>query len=288
MDQGRLSLAAVALFVVLEGSVALALDPLGPPRASLTPGQFRIGADLLYGRTDLDISSTYTAWNRTEFDEGTEEQTHSESVSMKQKGHSINKLYANLGYGVARNWEAFLRLGGADAATQSDIDFAIGGGTKLTVYETGKWSFGGIAQVSWTGSSEENEMQSVTWNEELTPISEHASQSSKYEVTEIQAAIGACYQVHPRLRLYGGPFVHFLDGTSKSKNYAVLTEEGEDVVRTRLARTSSDFEEASCFGGYLGAHFQIRVNTMAALEYQHTGGADALAMTLVHRFGGPQ
>jgi hypothetical protein len=133
MDQGRLSLAAVALFVVMEGSVALALDPLGPPRADLTPGQFHIGADLLYGRTDLDTSGETTTWTQWQSGEDTDEQTYTESASIKQKGQSINKLYANLGYGITRNWEAFLRLGGADAATQSDIDFAVGGGTKLTV-----------------------------------------------------------------------------------------------------------------------------------------------------------
>jgi hypothetical protein len=142
--------------------------------------------------------------------------------------------------------------------------------------------------VSWTGSSEDNEMRSTTVNEELTLISEYVSQSSEYEVTEIQAAIGACYQVHPRLRLYGGPFVHFVEGTSESRNYSVQTEVEDDAVRTRVAKTSYDIEEASRFGGYLGAHFQIRENTMAAVEYQHTGGDDALAMTLVHRFGGRQ
>ena len=74
--------------------------------------------------------------------------------SFKIKNLKMNKTYANLGYGLADNLEAFVRLGGADAkykdeygdTYKGDTGFAYGFGTKATLYEEGDLKLGGYAQ----------------------------------------------------------------------------------------------------------------------------------------------
>ncbi len=111
-------LLVVLVVVGLCSTVALALDPMGPPTAGLKQGQF----------------------------EGSLEYSYSEygpqgEMGTNLKNVKVNKGYANLGYGIADNWEAFIRLGGADTDFKTDdgikyngdIGFAYGFGTKATL-----------------------------------------------------------------------------------------------------------------------------------------------------------
>jgi hypothetical protein len=273
MDVKRSLLAVVTWFIAMGGSVALALDPLGPPKAGPAAGQFQIGADLLYGAVDLELDRKYSSQT---FQNGVilPDETVSERISIKYGNLPTNKLYANLGYGILPNWEAFLRLGGADHNLGGDELFTAGGGTKVTFYETDNWSFGGILQLSWTEWEDDTETQSA-------PLQYYTS-SSEYSVTEVQGALGACYQLSPHFSLYGGPFVAFFEGTSDSKYIGV-----SDTTML-VAETSRDIDVDSWFGGYLGARIQIHENAVAAIEYQHTGDADAFAASIVYRFGQPR
>jgi hypothetical protein len=180
------------------------------------------------------------------------------------RNQSTDKLYANLGYGVLSNCEAFLRLGGADTGVVNDTWLGVGGGTKVTFYETGKWTFGGILQASWAGSDAEDTVQ----HEGYSSFSRY-----HYSVTEVQGALGACYQLNSTISLYGGPVAHFVRGTMEYKRAGW--------------KTTDDIREASWFGGYLGAQAQIQTNTLANLEYQHVGHSDAFAIGVAYRFGKP-
>ena len=47
------------MMVVLGGSVALALDPMGPPASGLKRGQFRMGVDFSHSEMDLELVIVY-------------------------------------------------------------------------------------------------------------------------------------------------------------------------------------------------------------------------------------
>jgi hypothetical protein len=261
----------MALLIAAGGSVALALDPLGPPKAGPEAGQFQIGADFLYGAADLDESTKYT--ERT-YQNGVLQPNQSVSgpYSTKLKGASTSKLYANLGYGILGNWEAFLRLGGAAYGLdervpgENDIRLAVGGGTKATFYEIGNWSFGGILQLSWAG-----------WENGLE--SEGGTTSTKYSVTEGQAALGVCYQFSPHFSLYGGPFATFYKGKAETKGVMVS---GTTLTVTEY---SQDTDMDAWFGGYLGLRMQIHEKATVAIEFQYTADAYAVAANVACRFG---
>jgi hypothetical protein len=81
---------------------------------------------------------------------------------LKLKNIKTNTVYVNIGYGVTDIFEVFLRLGGTNARFSgtnfwstgeefdSNIDFAIGGGIKVTFYEEGKLKIGGLIQADWS------------------------------------------------------------------------------------------------------------------------------------------
>jgi hypothetical protein len=261
----------MALLIAAGGSVALALDPLGPPKAGPEAGQFQIGADIFYGAADLDSHQEGSA---RVYQNGVlqPDQPVSGPYSVKLKGAATSKLYANLGYGILRNWEAFLRLGGAAeerglaVGGGNDIRLAVGGGTKATFYEIGNWSFGGILQLSWAG-----------WENGLE--TEGGTTSTKYSVTEGQAALGVCYQFCPHFSLYGGPFATFYKGTSETKG---VMASGTTLTVTE---SSQDTDMDAWFGGYLGLLIQIHEKATAAIEFQYTADAYALAANIAYRFG---
>ena len=61
-----------------------------------------------------------------------------------------------------------------------------------------------------------------------------------------------------------------------------MTIEDHDV--TGSVKTSGDMDEQSSFGGYIGAQIDITENLPLAVEYQFTGDADILGLSLVYRF----
>jgi hypothetical protein len=194
------------------------------------------------------------------------DQSVSGRTSVQNKKQATSKLYANLGYGILRNWEAFLRLGGAAYGLGNDSRLAVGGGTKATFYEIGNWSFGGILQMSWAGWEGGAETESVT-------------SSGEHSVTEGQAALGACYQFSPHFSLYGGPFATFYKGTSEGKSASVA---GTTLT---VGEASQDTDMDAWFGGYLGLRIQIHEKATAAIEFQYTADAYAVAANVAYRFG---
>ena len=87
--------------------------------------------------------------------------------------------------------------------------------------------------------------------------------------SEIQIALGPSYE-DGKWRLYGGPFLHFIDGEGD------LTVGGIDI--------SGDFEQESIFGGFVGANVDLSENITLGLEYQLTGSANAIGASILFRF----
>ena len=248
-------LAAVLALVALCGSAAFALDPMGPPKASLEKGQTSVGLEYAYSEMDL---------------------------ARPVKGGTspfeleMNKEYARVAYGLADVCEVFLRLGvaegdyerGAPSARpefspwigDGDSDFAAGVGVKVTAYESGDLALGGILQVSWTHFEGDQHRKEVPTD----------SGEFEIELTEVQIAGGATYTPIERMSVYGGPFLHFVSGRH-TEGWAGGTN-------------SHNIEEEAILGGFIGAEFTVLDNLVLQVEYMGTGDADGFGASTVWEF----
>ncbi|UCD51365.1 MAG: hypothetical protein JSW27_01785, partial [Phycisphaerales bacterium] len=129
----------VAVAVSLNGPAAFALDPMGPPRAGVSEGQFSFGADLSFSQTDLKLING--SWVNPDSDPPS-----GDPGGRKIKDFETTKLYFTAGYGFTPNWEAFLGIGATKAEFGHDLwdqgeDFDSGvglgvrGGVKATILE---------------------------------------------------------------------------------------------------------------------------------------------------------
>jgi hypothetical protein len=232
-------LLVVLVVVGLCSTVALALDPMGPPTASLKQGQFNGSLEYSYSNMDLRV-------------EGGE-----------LKDVKMNKGYANLGYGIADNWEAFIRLGGAEAdfkddglKYEGDIGFAYGFGTKATLYQQSpelKW--GGLFQMSWADlSGTAKETGEGEYKEDIDLLAR-----------EIQIGVGPTWTPSKGFSIYGGPFVHFLHADWNNA-------------------ASVDMTEANSFGGWIGAQVELGEDACVNAEWMTTGDVDAFGLGVVCKF----
>ena len=129
----KIALLAVALIIVfVSNSVVLALSPMGPPKAFL--GQDRWDLGIEYSNQTMDLEAIGTV------------QDIQPGLTVSRKGrHNIDSLKSNIimgraGYGINDNWDAFVRLGVADA--QGDIERIFPDGATPDEYEGFDGSFG--------------------------------------------------------------------------------------------------------------------------------------------------
>jgi len=78
----------------------------------------------------------------------------------------------------------------------------------------------------------------------------------------MQIAVGPTWKLNDTLSIYGGPFVHLIDG---------------DVE-------NADLEEDSAFGGYVGAEAALADNTSLFGEIQLTGSGWAIGAGIGWKF----
>ena len=272
-------LLAVTMVVLhLCASVSLALDPMEPLAATLKRGQFAIGAD--YSFSDMDFKargrSTLTTYNVTT---GDLISTQSQKQRLSLKGVEVHKAYANLGYGLTDNLEAFLRLGAANAAWRDDGDthFSIGLRTGLTLYEKDAFKVGALAQYSWAKSR----FDSLGLTTVIGGTSYPLLMSGELTMQEIQIALGPAYDLTKDISIYAGVFFHFVDGKLNLRSRESMTAIPEVGY---YVDSSYDIDQVSELGAYIGAKIGTINNISYSIEYQHTASADAIAMRLIWRF----
>ena len=253
MAKKLLLLTVVFIVVALTGSAALALAPMGTPTAGLKQGQFRAGVDYSFSETDLELK-----WS---------------DATDTIKDLQSNGIWANLGYGLADMWEAFVRLGAAngefdkietaegdeDVGFDGDYGFSFGFGTKYTFWQQQEnLNWGTLFQINWLNTEDKI----------LTGDDEDGASESKVEVDayEIQIAVGPNWKATDSLSIYGGPFLHFLNGD--------LDTEDE----------TGDLEQESEFGGYVGSQVDLAENTSLYGELQFTGDAWAFGTGIAWKF----
>jgi len=247
--------------ICMCGSDVLAVDPMGPPAAGLAKGKWSAGIE--YSYTDMNMKATNGTVNWPQ---------PSAAARFKIADNKINKVYGRIGYGISDKWEAFLRLGAADAKgkadwpeynsmqgeVDSDIGFAFGFGTKATFFEqspTFKW--GGLAQMGWRRNKGD-----------LSAYGSDDLADTKIEVLEIQLAVGPTWQAADYISVYGGPFLHFVDGELSGK----VPGDGKGKY---------DLEQESIFGGYIGTQIGVTKDCNLNLELMLTGDATAYAVSLI-------
>lgn len=213
---------------------------MGAPKAGLEQGQWSLGLE--YSYSDMDLERQVASW-----------------ASGELFKVEMNKIYLNLGYGINDSWEVFLRLGAADAdhsmpttskewKGDADMDLAYGGGLKATFYESDAVAWGALFSISsttvdgdrhgWDGSPQEGTFE--------------------LELNEVQIAAGPTFQLTETFSLYGGLFLHIVDG-----HY-----EHESDTR--------DMNEDSMLGGYAGIGIGMGENASLEVEYLYTSDADAI------------
>ena len=302
------------LFVLwFNASAVFALDPIGPPAAGLRKGQFSFGSEYSYSRMDVELNSGKGSWYG--FTDGMLGNSNFGKMSSATIEHmTLQKVYANFGYGVTDSWEMFLRLGAGHAdfgykddtrpffsvpvsgpggilfpdgqKADGDSGFAIGFGSKVTFYRDDKLKLGGLFQISWLRSDgKRSGLHPAGGGVNAYPGPASGipwSHSVNIEIKEIQIAAGPEYQLTERISIYGGPFFHQIDGEVDGR----YIESGNFGMSTLDYRAYYDYDisENSIFGGFVGTQIEVFENALFNIEYQHTAFADALTMGLVWIF----
>ena len=269
------------LYICLYSPTAFGLDIMGPPATDLEYGQLKFGLDYSYSQVDLELNNgRYITYLDGWIDEAGSE--HSYSL----KNVKVRKFYAYFGYGLAYNLESFIRVGGANARFgdsafspefwpggedfDSHTDFSVGFGLKGTFYEEENVKFGGLFQVN--RSEFDGAIQPADW-----PV---ADDYVEMGITEIQIAVGMTCKLSESFSVYGGPFLHFIDGQWDDV-YSEITTEAPYQLRT--SKYSWDIEEDS-IGVYLGANLNLAENSGLNVEYQHTSAVDVIGLNLVWKY----
>jgi len=277
----RIALFAVAFMIVgVSGSAVLALSPMGSPKAMLGQDQWLVGIE--YANETMDLEAFGTDKN-IEYDP-----TY---ITTRKGKYNINDLKSNIvlgrvSYGISDNWDAFLRLGAADA--QCDIEqtytnappweyqgfdgsfgFAWGLGTKVTIWEDKDITWGGLLQMTWVEPGD----SSISLKGDS-----NYSGTAEIKYWEVQLAIGPTWQMEDNFSIYGGPFLHFIDGD--------LDFSGETLdLGSRIGMESTgDIEEKSQFGGYVGASWDASERTSCFIECQLTGDAWGIGIGAARKF----
>ena len=282
MEKKIALLAAALIIVFVSNPVVHALSPMGPPKALLGQDRWDIGIE--YGNQTMDLEAVGTV---------SEIIVDPPDVIPPIKGrHNIEDLKSNIimaraGYGINDDWDAFVRLGMVDV--QGDIELILpesappdeykgfdgsfglawGFGTRATFWQDDEVCWGGLFQVTWMEPGDSS--ISLLGDSVFTGDAE-------INMWEVQIAVGPTLRVDEDFRVYGGPFLHFVNGDLDISGRTV------DMGSEILMDATGDIEEESQFGGYAGAHLDVDENTSCCIELQFTGDAWGVAIGAARRF----
>ena len=284
----RIAMLAGALMVVgLCSSVVLALPPMGPPKAMVGQDQWTAGIGFSHGEMDLETrgkgqqdpgSGTFGA---VSFDE------------HEIENLTTNMILGSLGFGVSDTWDVFVSVGGADAEDDiteilpsgavdnrytgfdSSYEFCNGLRSKMTFWEDGDITWGGLFQIIWQNPDGEVELDPGSISFVGT---NKLSGDAELDFWELQIAVGPTWE-GDNFRVYGGPFLHFIDGDIDIDVTGV-----DGVPSTWRVESSGDIREASQFGGYAGAQWLVHENATANIEIQFTADAWAVGLGAIWKF----
>lgn len=276
----RMALFPVIIMVVgVCSSTALALPPMGPPKAILGENRWAIGFE--YAHQKMELESFGTA--REDLGGGWLPYDY---AKYKIEDLTSNMFLGSLGYGICENLDTFVYVGAAgnkDEITEtlasgssgnqyygfsSDYKIAWGFGTRTTFCQNDNLTWGGLFQMVWSG------IDSSGLKLRGDPV---FSGDLKLDFWEIQIAAGPTLQLDG-FSIYGGPFLHFVKGDMDLEGTTVSLGVTQRVIST------ADIREESNFGAYVGAQWDISEDTFWYTEYQFTGDAWGAGIGIVWKF----
>ncbi len=235
---------------------ATALTPMGPPTSDLTKGSFDLGADYSYTKMDIQLKSGWSPGG---------------GPDITMDNMKFNYVGARLGYGLTDTCSAYL-MGGGGSARGTDSGnisynsdrvlgegYILGFGFKKTFFEDMNTQWGGLFQAFWVDSSGKMKAGGANWTAET-------------DMMEVQIAAGPTHSLNDKMDIYGGPFIHLVDGDIKAKR------------RAGAGRIRYDLEQGGWFGGYIGTQLRVTQNASFNVEYQHTASADSIGMNMTWKF----
>jgi hypothetical protein len=254
------------LFLAALSVDVSAIGNIGAPTAELRAGQWSVGGDYSYSDIDLDTGRT----------KGIHSISGPFDTAFEFDDVKTNFYYATLGYGLADNWEVYGRLGIADIKSNSrwpedssvwtgrnfDNDLVWGVGTRYTFYQQDKVRWGVTAQMSWIDTT------SVVYRSV-----DDTKQTFDLSVYDLLIAVGPTVDMGG-WKLYGGPFYYMINGDVDMK----------ETFPGGWWKGSSDVEEDSSFGGYVGAAIPLATNTDMTFEVTAISGGWAAGTGFIVRF----
>ncbi len=272
---GRYLLCATLILILSAGANCFAMGLMGPPTASLESGKFELGGEYAYSAADLKAKNG--SWTEL-LDGAFSARGNADSFTLKNFKTSTG--YARLGYGISDNVDVFVRIGTSKAKFgdsvwensekfHTDFDSAFGIGLKITVMEQDNLKLGGTILADT--AQYDGQLYASHW----------ASRDFvKLNMTQFKIALGGTYAFSDVFSLYGGPFLHFVNGDLTDE----LTE--VDTVTGGLLRSKYtwDIREKDVVGGYIGAQIEMADNSAVAIEFEHTASADVIGASINWRF----
>jgi hypothetical protein len=288
MEKRTAKLVVALMAVGMCSSVALALPPMGPPKAMVGQDQWTVGIGFSHGEMDLDARGK----GRETTDSGV---TWSPLAYDKHEIEDLatNIVLGSLGFGVSDSWDVFVSVGGADAGDDiteelpggtvgnrysgfdSSYEFCYGVGSRATFWEDGDVTWGALFQIIWQNPDGSIDLR-YGGASPLPPSI--LTGDAELDFWELQVAAGPTWE-GDNFRVYGGPFLHVLDGDID------LDTTGVDAfAQTWQVISNGDVRESSQFGGYAGAQWLLFEDTIANVEIQFTADAWAVGLGAVWKF----
>ena len=254
-----LSIVVVGMF----SAAAFAIAPMGPPMAPLPQGQYAAVGGYALSDMNLEISGPLP--------------TGVTGGEAMVSDIQTNMYYGGIVYGVADGWNLYGVAGVADAEfpgddASRDFDgdegFAFAIGCKKTIFtdpDSGT-IWGTVFQFSEArrinDTSRPLSGATNTWGNGNISLGGSGQTDAELELYEIQLAVGPTIPLCEGVCLYGGPFLHFVEGDLEVKNSA------------SGRRYEYDLEQHLELGGYVGLQAELGdPNVQLGAECLWTGEA---------------
>ncbi|MCI0371086.1 MAG: hypothetical protein L0214_06815 [candidate division NC10 bacterium] len=226
-----LVLCAGVLVLLVAGGFALpgaaSAARLGDPASVAAPTRFTLGVEYEFIERDVEFDSPIAPGNEAELES--------------------QRIFVRGAYGLVPNLEVFVRLGGAEAETDTpsvngDFGLAFGGGVKGVIYRGPNWALGAVGQFLYYKSENGGEI----------------------EVLEFDLAAGASFALGP-VTPYAGLVLQLTQGELTSP------------------AGSSDFDQDNLIGVFFGMNYVPQPNISLGIE-AHLIHETAVSLVLEARF----
>lgn len=224
---GRVAILAALVGAGLALPEAVFAARIGDPASVAAPTRFTLGVEYEFLERDVEFDSAFFGANKAELES--------------------QRVFVRGAYGIAPNLEVFLRLGGAEAETDTpgvngDFGLAFGGGVKGVIYRGPNWAWGAVGQILYFESDNGGEV----------------------DVLELDLASGVSFALGP-VTPYVGLVLQVTDGE--------LSTAGQ----------SRDFEQDDIIGVFFGMNYVPQPNISLGIE-AHIIHETAVSIALEARF----